>query len=51
MIEEVRGENQEGRARPCDIEIPQLLQDMVGDLTSAPEPVVIKLFAQDPVHC
>jgi len=33
----------------CDIEIPQLLQDMVGDLTSAPEPVVIKLFAQDPV--
>ncbi|HWC96494.1 MAG TPA: efflux RND transporter permease subunit, partial [Candidatus Sulfopaludibacter sp.] len=33
----------------CDIEIPQLLQDMIGDLTSAPEPVVIKLFAQDPV--
>ena len=33
----------------CDIEIVQLLQDMIGDLTSAPEPVVIKLFAQDPV--
>jgi multidrug efflux pump subunit AcrB len=32
----------------CDIEVPQLLQDMIGDLTSAPEPVVIKLFAQDP---
>jgi multidrug efflux pump subunit AcrB len=32
----------------CDIEIPQLLQDMIGDLTSAPEPVVIKLFSQDP---
>jgi CzcA family heavy metal efflux pump len=31
-----------------DIEIPQLLQDMIGDLTSAPEPVVIKLFSQDP---
>jgi CzcA family heavy metal efflux pump len=31
-----------------DIEIIQLLQDMIGDLTSAPEPVVIKLFAQDP---
>ena len=31
-----------------DIELPQLLQDMIGDLTSAPEPVVIKLFAQDP---
>jgi multidrug efflux pump subunit AcrB len=26
-----------------------MLQDMIGDLTSAPEPVVIKLFAQDPV--
>jgi multidrug efflux pump subunit AcrB len=32
----------------CDIEMPQLLQDMIGDLTSAPEPVVIKLFSQDP---
>ncbi len=31
-----------------DIEFPQLLQDMIGDLTSAPEPVVIKLFSQDP---
>jgi CzcA family heavy metal efflux pump len=31
-----------------DVEFPQLLQDMIGDLTSAPEPVVIKLFSQDP---
>jgi CzcA family heavy metal efflux pump len=31
-----------------DIDMMQLLQDMIGDLTSAPEPVVIKLFAQDP---
>src|SRR5207247_10627346 len=30
------------------VEFPQVLQDMIGDLTSAPEPVVIKLFAQDP---
>jgi CzcA family heavy metal efflux pump len=30
------------------VETPQLLQDMVGDLTSAPEPIVIKLFSQDP---
>jgi CzcA family heavy metal efflux pump len=37
------------KAEPVlDIEMPQLLQDMIGDLTSAPEPVVIKLFAQDP---
>jgi multidrug efflux pump subunit AcrB len=30
------------------MEFPQLLQDMIGDLTSAPEPIVIKLFCQDP---
>src|SRR5215472_17535564 len=30
-----------------DTEFPQLLQDMIGDLTSAPEPVVIKLFSED----
>src|ERR1700676_5428438 len=29
------------------IEFVQVLQDMIGDLTSAPEPIVIKLFAQD----
>ena len=38
------------KAEPVlDVEFPQLLQDMIGDLTSAPEPVVIKLFSQDPV--
>jgi CzcA family heavy metal efflux pump len=37
------------KAEPTlDVEFPQLLQDMIGDLTSAPEPVVIKLFAQEP---
>src|SRR5437588_1677029 len=30
-----------------DTEFPQILQDMIGDLTSAPEPVVIKLFNND----
>jgi CzcA family heavy metal efflux pump len=31
-----------------DIEFPQLLQDMIGDLTDSPEPMEIKLFSQDP---
>ena len=31
-----------------DVEFVQLLQDMIGDLTSAPEPVAIKLFNPDP---
>jgi CzcA family heavy metal efflux pump len=30
-----------------DVEFIQILQDMIGDLTSRPEPVVIKLFSQD----
>ncbi|MGA2260904.1 MAG: efflux RND transporter permease subunit [Acidobacteriota bacterium] len=30
-----------------DVEFVQLLQDMIGDLTSAPEPVEIKLFCPD----
>ncbi len=31
-----------------DVEFPQLLQDMIGDLTGSPEPMEIKLFSQDP---
>ncbi|MDQ6700816.1 MAG: efflux RND transporter permease subunit, partial [Acidobacteriota bacterium] len=31
-----------------DTEFIQLLQDMIGDLTSSPEPIEIKMFAQDP---
>ena len=31
-----------------DIEFIQVLQDMIGDLTSSPEPIEIKLFSQDP---
>ncbi len=30
-----------------DVEFVQLLQDMIGDLSSQPEPIVIKLFSQD----
>jgi CzcA family heavy metal efflux pump len=30
-----------------DADFPLLLQDMIGDLTGEPEPVVIKLFAED----
>jgi CzcA family heavy metal efflux pump len=31
-----------------DVEFTQVLQDMIGDLTSAPEPIQIKLFSQNP---
>jgi multidrug efflux pump subunit AcrB len=32
----------------ADVEFIQVLQDMIGDLSNQPEPVVIKLFSQDP---
>jgi CzcA family heavy metal efflux pump len=36
------------KAEPIlDVEFPQLLQDMIGDLTNAPEQCVIKLFSED----
>ncbi len=31
-----------------DVEFIQVLQDMIGDLTSSPEPIEIKLFSPDP---
>ncbi len=31
-----------------DVDFPLILQDMIGDLTGEPEPVVIKLFSDDP---
>ena len=31
-----------------DVEFIQVLQDMIGDLSNAPEPIQIKLFADDP---
>lgn len=31
-----------------DIEFIQVLQDMIGDLTGAPQPIVVKLFSQKP---
>ncbi len=47
VIADVRAKIKE--AEPVlDVEFPQLLQDMIGDLTSAPQPVVIKLFSEDP---
>jgi CzcA family heavy metal efflux pump len=46
IIEDVRSKIEEEEPT-TKIEFVQLLQDMIGDLTSQPEPVVIKLFSQD----
>ncbi|MDP9146578.1 MAG: efflux RND transporter permease subunit [Acidobacteriota bacterium] len=47
IISDVRGQIEESEPA-VKVEFIQVLQDMIGDLTSQPEPVVIKLFAQDP---
>ncbi len=37
------------RTEPAlDVEFTQVLQDMIGDLSNAPEPIQIKVFANDP---
>jgi len=49
-VDEVQAELREkiGERFPMlKVEFVQLLQDMIGDLTSAPEPIEIKLFSQD----
>ncbi|HCC58206.1 MAG TPA: AcrB/AcrD/AcrF family protein [Solibacterales bacterium] len=47
VIADVRAKVKD-RYPQLDVEFIQLLQDMIGDLTSAPEPIVVKMFAQDP---
>jgi CzcA family heavy metal efflux pump len=46
IISDIRAEIR--KTEPAaDVEFVQVLQDMIGDLTSQPEPVVIKLFSPD----
>jgi multidrug efflux pump subunit AcrB len=47
IIADVRG-NIKQQEPALDVEFIQVLQDMIGDLTTAPEPVQIKLFSPDP---
>ena len=50
MIADVRAKVSE-RIPLLDVEFIQLLQDMIGDLTSSPEPVEIKLFSAGSRRC
>jgi CzcA family heavy metal efflux pump len=50
-VDEVIAEVREkvGKVQPgLDVEFPQILQDMIGDLSNQPEEVVIKMFSQYP---
>jgi CzcA family heavy metal efflux pump len=46
IISDVRAEIEQTEPT-AKVEFIQVLQDMIGDLTSQPEPIVIKLFSQD----
>ena len=46
LIEDLRAKIRQQEPE-LDIEFTQMLQDMINDLTGAPEPVVIKLFSPD----
>ena len=46
IIEDVRSDIKSSEPE-LDIEFTQVLQDMIGDLSNAPEPIQIKLFADD----
>ncbi|HEV3040426.1 MAG TPA: efflux RND transporter permease subunit [Candidatus Angelobacter sp.] len=46
IIDDVRTTVKKEEPR-IDIDVKQLLQDMIGDLTGAPEAVVIKMFSED----
>ncbi len=51
-VDEIISELREkiGKAYPqLDVEFIQVLQDQIGDLSSSPEPIEIKLFSSDPV--
>lgn len=47
VMEDVRGQIEESEPA-AKVEFVQKLQDMIGDLSNEPEPIVIKLFCQDP---
>jgi len=46
LFSDIRGQVEETEPE-AKVEFIQVLQDMIGDLTSQPEPVVIKLFSED----
>ena len=46
VIDEVRGKVK-AQEPELDVDFTQVLQDMIGDLTGAPQPVVVKLFSPD----
>ncbi len=47
IMDDLRGQV-ESKVPGLDIELMQLLEDVIGDLTAVPQPIEVKLFANDP---
>jgi multidrug efflux pump subunit AcrB len=47
IMDDVRAQVEQSEPA-AKVEFVQVLQDMIGDLTNEPEPIVIKMFCQDP---
>jgi CzcA family heavy metal efflux pump len=47
VMNDIRGQIKQSEPA-LDVEFTQVLQDMIGDLSNAPEPIQIKLFCSDP---
>jgi CzcA family heavy metal efflux pump len=47
IMDDVRGQI-EAKIPGLDVETAQLMEDLIGDLTATPQPVEVKLYAEDP---
>ena len=47
VMDEIRSQV-EAKVPGLDIELAQLMEDLIGDLTAVPQPIEIKIFADDP---
>jgi CzcA family heavy metal efflux pump len=47
VMEQIRGQV-EAKVPGLDIELAQLMEDLIGDLTEVPQPIEVKLYSDDP---
>jgi hypothetical protein len=38
----------DSRIPRVDVDLPQLMEDLIGDLTAVPQPIEVQLYANDP---
>ncbi len=48
IMDDVRNEIEQ-RVPGLEVELPQLMEDLIGDLTAVPQPIEVKLFGSEPI--